>query len=61
LTGKIEKLNHDIDVLEKRLSKPSFVEKAPEKIVTETHEKLKKANDEGKKLQKSLKLLESLS
>ncbi len=57
LTKDLQKVNSDIDTLNKRISNKNFIDKAPKDIVEECFAKLKEGNLQSEKINKKLKLL----
>ncbi len=54
LTKKQEKLSKEIDILQKRLGNTSFVERAPEHVVTEAKANLSEMQDEFERLEAAI-------
>ncbi len=57
LTKDLQKVNSDIETLNKRISNKNFIDKAPKDIVEECFAKLKEGNLQSEKINKKLKLL----
>ena len=57
LTKDLQKVNSDIETLNKRISNKNFVDKAPKDIVDECFAKLKEGNLQSERINKKLKLL----
>ena len=57
LTKDLQKVNSDIEILNKRISNKNFIDKAPKDIVEECFAKLKEGNLQSERINKKLKLL----
>jgi len=57
LTKDLQKVNSDIETLNKRISNKNFIDKAPKDIVEECFAKLKEGNLQSERINKKLKLL----
>ena len=57
LTKDLQKVNSDIEILNKRISNKNFIDKAPKDIVDECFAKLKEGNLQSERINKKLKLL----
>ncbi len=57
LTKDLQKVNSDIETLNKRISNKNFIDKAPKNIVEECFAKLKEGNLQSERINKKLKLL----
>ncbi len=57
LTKDLQKVNSDIETLNKRISNKNFIDKAPKDIVDECFDKLKEGNLQSERINKKLKLL----
>jgi len=57
LTKDLQKVNSDIETLNKRISNKNFIDKAPKDIVDECFAKLKEGNLQSERINKKLKLL----
>ena len=57
LTKDLQKVNSDIETLNKRISNKNFIDKAPKDIVDECFAKLKEGNLQSESINKKLKLL----
>ncbi len=57
LTKDLQKVNSDIETLNKRISNKNFIDKAPKDIVEECFAKLKEGNLKSERINKKLKLL----
>ena len=57
LTKDLQKVNSDIETLNKRISNKNFIDKAPKEIVDECFAKLKEGNLQSERINKKLKLL----
>ena len=57
LTKDLQKVNSDIETLNKRISNKNFIDKAPKDIVDECFAKLKDGNLQSERINKKLKLL----
>lgn len=57
LTKEIKKLKEEVDRIEKKLSNPGFVEKAPDAVIIEEKLKLSKYNDQLIKVEDRLKIV----
>jgi valyl-tRNA synthetase len=57
LTKDLEKVNREIDSLERKLSNASFVERAPKEVVEENRKRLADYRDQAAKLTDSLNRL----
>ncbi len=58
LTKDLQKVNSDIETLNKRISNKNFIDKAPKDIVEECFAKLKEGNLQSERIIKKLKLLQ---
>ena len=57
LTKDLQKVNSEIETLNKRISNKNFIDKAPKDIVDECFAKLKEGNLQSERINKKLKLL----
>ena len=58
LTERILKVGRELDALEARMRNPSYVEKAPEKLVKETRDGIEEKKEMIERLKKELEVIE---